>query len=383
VHAEAEVLVIGGGVIGCAVAYHLASAGSDVLLVDRQELNREASGSNAGNIHLQLIGRGKQLRRGDPTSELGSVARLHVLAHELWTGLEAELQQDLGVRFSGGLMIADSRDGVESLRIKSSLERANGIDIELISGSQARAREPGLSARVLAATWCPGEGYANPLLVGPAYAQLAACHGARIRTWTDVRAIEQDRSGFAVTTSSGIIRAGKVVNAGGAWSAAIAAMIGVQLPVTGLVLSMNVTEPHGRLLSAVVQHVRQLLTLKQTQYGTFLIGGGWPARTSPDGMASMPDMAIVRQNLRVACAVLPALRGIRLIRSWAATSPQTGNLTCLLGPMPSVRNFYLAIADHSGFTLAPLIGRVLGRLIVDGDPSADVGDFMVGGRGVA
>ncbi len=380
---EADIVVIGGGVIGTAVTYYLASAGADVLLVERRELNREASGSSAGNLHLQLVGSAKRLRRGEPTGRLGSVARLHALAHRIWTGLEAELGCELGVRLGGGLTVADTADGVESLRAKAELERAAGVEVEVISGAEVRAIEPWLDADILAAAWCPGEGYANPLLVAPAYARLAAQAGARISTWAEVQRIERRSTGFVITTGAGIVRAGKVVNAAGAWAGHISAMVGADLPVTGLVLTMNVTEPHPPLLSTVVQHVRQLLTLKQTQYGTFLIGGGWPANIAPDGQTQVPDLACVRQNMQVACAVMPALRQVRLLRSWAAVSPQTGDLTCILGQLPAVRDFYVAVADHTGFTLAPLIGRAVAHLIIEGDPSVDVDDFLLGGRGAA
>jgi D-hydroxyproline dehydrogenase subunit alpha len=381
--AETDVAVIGGGVIGCSVAYYLSSAGADVVLVERRELNREASGATAGNIHLQLVGNAKRLQRGDPIGQFRSVARLHALTHETWAGLEAELGCDLGIRLSGGLMVADTADGVESLQVKAELERAAGVDVEVISGAELRALEPALDCGILAAAWCPGEGYANPLLVAPAYARLAAQAGARINTWSDVQAIDRDNRGFAVATSAGIVRAGKIVNAAGAWAGHISSMVGASLPVSGVALTMNVTEPYPALLSRVVQHARQVLTLKQTQYGTFLIGGGWPAKLSPDEVIQIPDLACVRQNLQVACQVMPALREVRLIRSWAATSPQTGGLTCILGLLPTVPDFYVAVADHTGFTLAPLIGKAMAHLILDGDPSMDVDDFMLGARGAA
>ena len=172
---RADVLVIGAGVLGCAVAYHLARRGVDVLIVERGELNREASGSNAGTLHVQMPG--KHFRANYDRPDLTAAEREHVRATDrlyaeaarAWQTLEAELEADLGVRRLGGLMVAETDEELGLLDRKSRLERPFGIETEVLTTRDVLAIAPHLSERLAGAAYCPEEGFANPLQIGRAH----------------------------------------------------------------------------------------------------------------------------------------------------------------------------------------------------------------------
>jgi len=149
-----DVLVIGGGLIGCATAYHLAGAGAKVLVVDRGTVNGKASGQNAGSLHFQLEHR--LFEQGEALAERFAAAiPLNQMAMEEWAGLETELGTDLEVVMQGGLMVAETPDEMASLQKKQRLEEKWGLPCHLVDGDQARALAPSLSERVIGAAFCP------------------------------------------------------------------------------------------------------------------------------------------------------------------------------------------------------------------------------------
>ena len=149
--------VIGGGLAGCALAYYLASAGVDVVVLERGELNREASGTNAGSFHFQIAIH--QLTGSDTDADRGRLlddVRLHAAAADVWSGLEAELRADLGVHVTGGLMVAETAEELAILVAKQRIEAGRGLETELLTGPALRDFAPYLAddlagARVLRA----------------------------------------------------------------------------------------------------------------------------------------------------------------------------------------------------------------------------------------
>ena len=158
-----DVLVVGGGIAGCAVAHHLSAAGVEVVLVERGPLNREASGTNAGSFHLQLAihqlsGEGTEADR----DRLLADARLSLEAYDVWAKLSVELDGDLSVHRTGGWMVAETPDELAILHEKHVLEQVAGIETEVVTGAALRERAPYLSEHLLGAAYCPAEGHANP-----------------------------------------------------------------------------------------------------------------------------------------------------------------------------------------------------------------------------
>jgi glycine/D-amino acid oxidase-like deaminating enzyme len=378
-----DVLVIGGGVLGCATAYHLARRGRDVLVVERGQPNREASGASAGTLHVQMPGPyfrahyDQGVSAGD-RARLAATDQLYAEAARRWRTLEAALGADLGVRLHGGLMVAETAEGLAALERKSRLERPFGIQTEILGVPDLRAMAPCLSARLAGAAYCAEEGFANPLLVAPAYLRAASSLGARYRLDTRVDAIESRAGGgFVVHTPPGRIGTGRIVCAAGAQTGAIAAMVGLDLPVQPHPLQVMVTERCAPVLSPLVQHGERRLSLRQTPHGTFVIGGGWPALADDATGPSSPMAGSITGSARVAVDVLPCLQRLRLVRAWAAmtTATSPGNRVGIIGQSGRAPGFFVLVSSGWGFTLSPVLGEVAAELASDAVPSLPVEAF--------
>jgi len=363
--AETDVAIVGGGIAGAALAFYLARAGVEVVLVDRGELNREASGTNAGSFHLQLaIHQLSGAGTGADRDRLLADARLSLEAYRLWQELDDELDGDVHLHETGGWMVAETPEQVQVLRDKHELEQLAGIETEVVEGDALRERAPFLSPRVLAATYCPTEGHADPLSVTPLYAVRAAEHGAQLRTHVAVQAIDhhpEPGSGahrFTVRTDQGDLRARRVVDCAGAWSGEVAAMVGLRLPVRHEGLHVNVTERRPRLLPSMVQHIGRRLTLKQSSQGTFIIGGGWPAPAVPLPHRYPTRWQSAAGNVAVALDVVPGLGDARVVRTWSGVIVFTDDMSPVVGESELVPGFFACIAS-TGFTFSPMFARQL------------------------
>jgi glycine/D-amino acid oxidase-like deaminating enzyme/bacterioferritin-associated ferredoxin len=365
---DTDVLVIGGGIAGAAVAYYLAKEGVEVELVERGELNREASGTNAGSFHFQLAihqlsGKGTDADR----SRLLGDARASVEAYGLWKKLSAELGADIGLHQTGGWMVAETDEQLSLLHEKHVLEEEAGIHTEVLTGGRLRERAPYFSDRVIGATYCDLEGHANPLVVAPLYARRAIEHGARVRTGVEVFAIDVDDAAgahrFTVRTSAGTIRARRVVNCGGGWAGELGAMVGLRFPIRREGLHVNVTEARAELLPSMVQHIGRRLTLKQTHHGSFIIGGGWPTPMMGYPRRYPTTWRSAAGNLRVALDVVPQLEDVRVLRTWSGIIAFTDDYSPIVGESVRVPGYYACVAS-TGFTFSPIYARQIAEMIV-------------------
>ncbi|MCW5232079.1 FAD-binding oxidoreductase [Verminephrobacter eiseniae] len=367
-------LVVGGGLLGCAVSYLLAAAGTEVLLVDKGQLNAQASGQNAGSLHFQLEYR--MLENGALAARKAAEAMpLHLHALRAWSRLEAELGADLGVRQQGGLMVAESAEQVRRLGRKIALEQAAGLQTELLDRSAVRARAPYLGAAVVAAAFCPAEGKADPRRCALAYARAALRLGAQVHARTGVQALcRNGRRWRVVFDDGGVCHAEQVVLAAGAWTGRLAQMAGSVLPVFPVGLTMAVTAPAAPLVTHLVQHAGRRLSLKQTPEGNVLIGGGWPAALRQTGawvdLERRPQLLLpsLSGNMAAAVAVVPAVAQLPVLRVWTGTTALVADQLPLLGAVPKAAGLFVATGG-SAFTLAPTYARILADKLL-GKPDA-------------
>jgi glycine/D-amino acid oxidase-like deaminating enzyme len=378
-----DVLIIGGGILGCATAYYLARRGLDVLLVERGPLNREASGANAGSLHIQIHAAHYRFqylenpRAKDRQAFFADCNRLFVEAARVWAGLETELHADLGLRFEGGLMVAETERELDILRSKVHYENSVGLETVLLTTREMLAHEPCLSGDLLGASYCRTEGFANPLLVAPAFMRRAQERGAQLHLHTRVEGIEPAAGHrYLITTNRGQLVARRIVVAAGAQTRHIGRLVALDLPVLIHPIQVMATERWPPILRQLIQHAgTRPLSLRQTQYGTFVIGGGWPASE----IAARPRLTVERQSLAanaaVALEVLPALRDVRIVRSWAGMTSTVGrkNRVGLLGRAAHLGEFYVLVASGLGFTLGPLLGRLMAELVAEGCTSLPTG----------
>lgn len=368
----ADVLVVGAGILGAATAYQLARRGLRVSVAERGPANREGSGTTAGNLHVQAI----HTRRPGQAVPVDSerLVPLQKAASDRWSAVGDELGADIGLQRAGGLMIAETEDQACELKVKGGWEVAAGLETELVDGDTARRMLPALGPTVRAATWCPADGYANPLLVTHAYLTAARRLGATVRTGCPVTGLERRGGGWRAATAAGPLDTAAVVNVAGPWASAVAAMAGVGLRLAPVAIQMHATVRAPALLPHLVQHIGEGLSVKQVSAGTVLIGGGWPsAPINLDGR-TQSSVASMAGNLAQAIRVLPPLAGLRLLRTWAGPLAATPDEMPVIGAVPGAPGMFLAAGTYA-FTFAPLWGESLAALVAGEDPPAEISDL--------
>lgn len=370
-----DVVVIGGGLVGCAAAYYLSKSGARVLLVESSDINGEASGRNAGSLHFQLEYR--LIKYGDDqAARFAQIIPLSLAAIEDWSRLESELRSPLEIRMRGGLIVGEDTSDLRQLEIRQSLQERWGLRTSLLSASEVHRRAPYLADTVRSATYCEQEGYANPRLVTPAFARRATAMGATIRGRTRAAELRRDGSGWQVRVvgldaAPDHVTCGAVLNAAGSQAGDVAAMVHIHLPIFPVPLLMNVTERSEPLIPHLIQHASQRLTVKQMAAGNILIGGGWPSRF-PRTESSMdihrrPEIVVqnIADNVTLACDLIPALGRLHLLRCWQGTTGVIPDQMPLLGEVPEVPRFFVA-AGEAAFTHGPTYARLISELILTG-----------------
>ncbi|GAA1640076.1 NAD(P)/FAD-dependent oxidoreductase [Catellatospora bangladeshensis] len=369
--AHYDTAVVGGGLLGCAVAWHLARAGTRVLLVEKDQLNRHASGQNAGSLHFQLEYR--MVEHGDDAArEAARALPLHLDAMRAWAGLEAALGEPCGVAQRGGLMLAETPAEVAALDRKAALEREHGLDVDVLEGARLRDLAPYLAESVRAAAHLPGEGKANPRLVTPAFARAATRHGAELRTGHRVTALHRDGGRWHLHAEGRADTADTVVLAAGVWTTELAAMADTRLPVFPVGLTMSATARTAPLLPHLIQHVGRRLSMKQTPEGNILLGGGWPAKlVTRQGRIDLDHNPELRYESLTgnadAARVVPAVMHLPVIRSWSGMTTLTPDQLPLLGAVPRRPGLYVATGG-SAFTLGPTYARLLAATLLGAQP---------------
>ncbi|QFZ83986.1 FAD-dependent oxidoreductase [Variovorax paradoxus] len=373
-----DVLVIGAGVLGSCLGHYLSKAGQDVTVVDRDDINLQASGANAGSLHVQLLSFDFGAKAQEGGGPAAATLPLGPMSVRLWQQIEADSGEDLEIKITGGLMVADTDAGIRFIEAKAALERSHGIDAQVIDAATLRRLSPALSPQLLGAELCPMEGKINPLRATYAVACLAQQQGARFLRGCDVQRIDRqvgDGAGFVVHTSRGIIHAGRVVNASGAWSSKVGDMLGVRIPVKGAPLQMIVTEPAAPLVNHLVAHADRHLSLKQAATGGLIIGGGWTAAFHEGMRLNRAERDSIEGGLWVARQVLPAVSGLHMVRCWAGMNVNIDGAP-ILGDVPGVPGFYNAVTSN-GYTLAPIAARLVTDLIVHGRTDIDITPFRI------
>jgi glycine/D-amino acid oxidase-like deaminating enzyme len=370
-----DTLVIGGGIAGSCLAYWLAREGLDVLVVERGEINLQASSANAGSLHVQLLSFDFGHNAPPGGNRAADTLPLGPASIALWQEIERDAGEDLEIKVCGGLMLAENERDVAFLKAKIELERSRGIEAGLLGANELRQLEPAVGDVAIAAEWCPGEGKINPLRASYAVIARAKALGARFRRGSDVQSIEREGAGWRVITSRGAVRCKRIVNAAGPWAAEVAALAGVRIPVRGAPLQMIVTEPVEPALMRLVAHAARHLTLKQAASGAFLIGGGWTAGLDAGQKLSRALRTSVEGNLWVACRAVPALAHLHAVRIWAGMNVNIDRAP-ILGEVPGLPGFYNCVSSN-GFTLAPVLSRLTAELIAGRSPSLPVEPYLV------
>jgi sarcosine oxidase subunit beta len=360
--ATVEVLIVGGGVIGSSIAYHAARQGHTVLVVERQEVAVEpaASWASAGGIRPQ------GLHPAEAALARAALAR--------WPRLSEELEADLHYRKDGHLLLAENEGEAEHLqRFVQRQHELGFLDASFVDRETVASLVPGLSKQVVAGSFSPASGHADPRRTTRAFAGAAQRHGALYWTGSECLALRRvaDRVVGALT-ERGIIQAEQTVLATGAWSRELASSIGIQVPVRMRVLQtlLSTSAPPGLLLP-VVSTVRGNLSLKQQPDGAFLLGGGWLGDPTSDGRSYTLRKASQEGNWSLGCAVFPLLRTLQLASAWGGLQAESLDDLPFIGRFSGLSGLTLALGSWYGFALSPAIGQSVANQL-DGLPTPEL-----------
>ncbi|MBI1736191.1 MAG: FAD-binding oxidoreductase [Candidatus Rokubacteria bacterium] len=409
---DADVVIVGGGIVGCATAYYLARRGVRAVVVERGDVAGEQSRKNWGFVRQQ--GR-------DPLE-----VPLMMEANRIWCGLEAELGADIEWVRGGNLALAADEQRMALLERWLPIAREFGLDTRLLRASDLTSVVPGLAGHWAGGMYTPGDGHAEPAKATDALARAAAAHGAVIHLGCAVQAVTtRDGAVSGVVTERGEIRTPWVVCAAGAWSSRLARTLGLTLPQRWVRGTVARTTPAPAVTPCAVwgpgaafrqrrdgsfniaaggalDHDVTLDSLRQLRFflpnawknkAMFRFHVGRPlarsvtavlpgsrARRAPlvwdRGIEPVPNRAKVARGLAELQRILPALPPLGIAQSWAGYIDATPDVLPVLGGVPALRGFVFATGfSGHGFAMGPIAGRLVSELIVDGKPSLDVGGF--------
>jgi sarcosine oxidase subunit beta len=368
----ADVVIIGGGILGAATVFELSQRGVTAVLLERGLPGRQGSGTTAGNLHIQAI-HSKRPGQGVPVDNTRLVP-LQLATSQLWERVTERLGTDVQLVRSGGFTVAETAEEVAELHAKAEWERAAGLPTEVLDGAAARAAMPHLGGSVLAATWCALDGHASSLLATPAYLVGARKAGARVYTNAPVSAIDRTGGTWTVTSPIGTVSAPIVINAAGPWIQQVSALAGFDIAMSPLAIQMHETVRTPRFLEHLVQHVGRGLSVKQVPSGSVVIGGGWPAASLQLGGYSPTSEASQAGNMDDAARILPAVAALRLSRVWAGPLAATPDEMPVIGEITGSEGFYVQGGTYA-FTFSPLWAATTADLIAGSVPAHDVTDL--------
>jgi glycine/D-amino acid oxidase-like deaminating enzyme len=355
-----DVVVIGGGIMGCATALFLARGGMKVAVIDRGSLCREASGVNAGTLTMNMT--------------RAALIPYALRGWEMWTTASRWLGRDVAARAKDGLSLAFTAAEAELLRERARVRREAGAPIEIVPPERAREIEPGLSSKALLAAHCPIDGYASAYLTGFAFRTALVAAGAEIREGCPVEGVECEANSFTVRSKIGPIAARRVVLAGGVWLEEMLGWLGHTIPVKVLINQLIITERTAPVMRTVLSIANGLLSLKQFENGTVLIGGGWQGMGDRErgGTEIVPKNLV--GNLRLAQWVIPELRHARILRIWLGLESEVADAMPMIGNVPGVENAFVIGTVHSGYTSGPYMGQLLAQHILGRTPERPLFD---------
>ncbi len=373
-----RVIVIGGGVVGCSVAYHLTKRGwKDVCLLERDVLTSGSTWHAAGGVHTL---------NGDP-----NVAKMQQYTIQLYKEIEEISGQSCGLTMTGGVQLAGNKERVASLKTSVARGRYLGMDLHMVSPQETKKLFPILDdTQFLAGLWDPVEGHLDPAGTTQAYAKSARKGGAKIVEKCRITDMAQRADGvWALQTTQGEYTCEHVINAGGLWARDVGRMVGLELPVLAMEHHYLITEAipevaaykrdNGKEIIHIIDFEGEIYT-RQERDGILLgtyerAATPWSPKSTPWDFSHellAPNLDRIAPRLEVAFRHFPALEktGIKNVINGPFTFAPDGNP--LIGPVRGLTNYWLACGVMAGFCQGGGVGLALSNWMVDGEPGFDV-----------
>ncbi len=356
---RAEIAIVGGGVMGLSIAYHLARRGlEDVVVLERGYLAEGASGRNGGGVRQQW------------STEIN--IRLMQESVELCRRFAVDLGVNVWFRQGGYLFLARSDKEVARLEKNIAIQNRCGVATRMLEPEQAKEIVPELDlAGIVGASYNPTDGILFPWPFLWGYARQAAAHGARIFTQTAVTQLARDpQGGYVLDTPRGRLRARRVINACGAWSPKLAEMIGVTIPTWPIRHEICSSEPLKPFLRPMVSELASGLYCSQSMRGEIVGGVTLPGHGSTYAMGS--TLEFLATYARRLARLMPILGDIKILRQWAGPYDQSPDGNPILGAAPDHPDFFVAcgFVGH-GFMMAPIVGKLYGEWLT-GEPPHEI-----------
>ncbi len=378
---DADVIIVGSGIMGCSIAWQLGKRGKKVLILEKNDVASGSAGATDGVV-------------GYHTKQPGPQLDLAVQSIQMFNDIQKELGDEIEFDFSaGGLQPAEDQVQWDLLNDIATRQRESGIDIHMISAEEACALEPQLAEDIAGALYCPTSGKINPLNLTMAYARAAKKLGAKIQTETTVTGfiIEGDQV-KGVHTDRGDYYSDVIINAAGSWAGKVGELAGLNLPIKPRKGQLAVTEPVGFFMKATVQCARYniikfwpdrikdervlrlgaSLSIEQTENGGMIIG----ATREFAGYEKENTFEAIDVMMKRAIRFFPSLENVDVIRFFSGFRPYTPDGLPLLGEMANLKGFYVAAGhEGDGIALSPITGKLLTELITEGKASYNIDTF--------
>jgi len=362
---EADAVVIGGGLHGCSAALHLAMRGRRALVIEKNTVGRHASGVNGGAV--------RRLWRNPAEIPLACASQ------ELWHGIRGLVDDDCGFRVSGILKLAENAQDMAILEERARLVRDLGFDHEEMIGPDEARRLVPTTPNVAGGLIARRDGFADPPRTARAFKVKAESLCVVFREQCRVVGIEQRAGAWRVITDGGHFEAPLVVNCAGAWSDGVAAWLGEPVPLEAVGLMMFVTARVARFIEPVVGFASRVLSVKQTEEGTVLVGGGMRTPADRDSGTAPVTFAPVAAKGRMLTELFPHLRSVPVMRCWSGIEGFTPDGLPVIGPSRVAAGVFHAFGfSASGFQLSPGVGAAVADLITEGSTNVSIAPFDIG-----
>ena len=361
----ADVLVVGGGIQGLSTAVHLGLRGARVTVLEKNWCGRHASGVNAGGVN----------RMGRFPEELP----LSGISLDLWHRIGELVDDGCGFEATGRMKVAESDAELETLNARWRAVRDLGHEHErMLDRRELFELEPGLAPHCTGGLVSPGCGHANPFRTVHAFRRKAIALGATVREGVRVLQVRRDGRTLVAETDAGRFEAPKLVNCAGAWADRIAADLGEPVPMTTIAPMLSVTTRMPRVMRHVIGATDRVLSIKQLENGTVIIGGGYRGTADRDAESTRLDYAKIGWNLRIAGDFFPALRDARVVRCWAGIEGRTADGLPVIGPSSTEDGVFHAFGFSAhGFHLGPGVGAALSELVATGASNTPLHAFRI------
>lgn len=363
---QADVAIIGGGIVGGAAALFLRRLGLSVVLLERGLCGAAASGVNYGGVRVQ----------GRQPVQLPLALR----ARQLWEQLPALVGISGEYVRSGHLKLARSEADLAALQAYRQQVDGLGLELQLVSGAAFRQQYPWLGTQALGASWCPGDGHANPRLVSPAFARAARAAGAQVLEHCEVTEQGHDGRHFVLGAVQGgrrvDLRAPWLLNCAGAWALQVARAFGDDAPMHSIHPGMAVTEPVPLFMDVNIGVEGGGIYGRQTARGNCVMGGSRGAASNP--LHAAPRAQAMAELCQRMAELFPPLAHAQVIRFWSGVEGSLPDHQPVIGP--GTRHPQLLHAFGfcgAGFQTGPAVGEALAQWVANGRPAVDLQAFAI------